>query len=139
MNQKTIKISKFLSLVLRHVLDARHPSFACEEYLDLLVAAPAFAAEWPKSDIPPDPSINFGVLSNGMRYAIPRMLDAGGGSIVNIGSMSGLIVNRPQWQPLACRSGASRGTVTVVALMSVIFMRVSRSYPLSLYSGRGPG
>ncbi len=27
------------------------------------------------------------------------MRDAGGGSIVNIGSMSGMIVNRPQWQP----------------------------------------
>jgi NAD(P)-dependent dehydrogenase (short-subunit alcohol dehydrogenase family) len=28
-----------------------------------------------------------------------HMRDAGSGSIVNIGSMSGLIVNRPQWQP----------------------------------------
>jgi zinc protease len=36
----------------------------------LLVAAPAFAADWPKSDIPVDPSINFGVLPNGMKYAI---------------------------------------------------------------------
>ena len=27
------------------------------------------------------------------------MIDAGGGVIVNIGSMSGQIVNRPQWQP----------------------------------------
>ncbi|MCW2919432.1 MAG: 3-oxoacyl-ACP reductase [Actinomycetia bacterium] len=28
-----------------------------------------------------------------------HMVAAGGGSIVNIGSISGLIVNRPQWQP----------------------------------------
>ena len=28
-----------------------------------------------------------------------HMIDAGGGVIVNIGSMSGQIVNRPQWQP----------------------------------------
>lgn len=28
-----------------------------------------------------------------------HMRDAGAGSIVNIGSMSGIIVNRPQWQP----------------------------------------
>ncbi len=28
-----------------------------------------------------------------------RMADAGGGTIVNVGSMSGQIVNRPQWQP----------------------------------------
>ncbi|MFF4214403.1 SDR family NAD(P)-dependent oxidoreductase [Streptomyces sp. NPDC001796] len=30
--------------------------------------------------------------------AARHMADTGGGSIVNIGSMSGLIVNRPQWQ-----------------------------------------
>ena len=30
--------------------------------------------------------------------------------------------NRPQWQPFAWRSGASSGTVTVVALMSMIFI-----------------
>ena len=30
--------------------------------------------------------------------------------------------NRPQWHPFAWRSGASRGTVTVVARTSVIFM-----------------
>jgi NAD(P)-dependent dehydrogenase (short-subunit alcohol dehydrogenase family) len=28
-----------------------------------------------------------------------HMIDAGGGTMVNIGSMSGAIVNRPQWQP----------------------------------------
>ena len=33
------------------------------------------------------------------RAAARRMKDSGGGSIVNIGSMSGAIVNRPQWQP----------------------------------------
>ncbi|HJR56027.1 MAG TPA: insulinase family protein [Rhizomicrobium sp.] len=38
----------------------------------LLLAAPAFAAEWPQSDIPRDPSINFSTLPNGMRYAIRR-------------------------------------------------------------------
>ena len=29
----------------------------------------------------------------------PQMIEAGGGSIVNVGSISALIVNRPQWQP----------------------------------------
>lgn len=33
------------------------------------------------------------------RAAARRMKDTGGGAIVNIGSMSGAIVNRPQWQP----------------------------------------
>jgi NAD(P)-dependent dehydrogenase (short-subunit alcohol dehydrogenase family) len=31
--------------------------------------------------------------------AARRMATTGGGAIVNIGSMSGLVVNRPQWQP----------------------------------------
>jgi zinc protease len=36
----------------------------------LLVAAPAVATPWPKSDIPADPAVSFGELPNGMRYAI---------------------------------------------------------------------
>jgi zinc protease len=31
---------------------------------------PVQAAQWPKSDIPADPAVTFGVLPNGMRYAI---------------------------------------------------------------------
>ncbi|MFC3689801.1 glucose 1-dehydrogenase [Aquipuribacter hungaricus] len=33
------------------------------------------------------------------RAAARHMKDSGGGAVVNIGSMSGAIVNRPQWQP----------------------------------------
>ena len=42
--------------------------------LGILAAAalPARATEWPHSDIPPDPAVTFGVLPNGMRYAIMR-------------------------------------------------------------------
>ena len=32
--------------------------------------SPALATDWPKSDIPPDPAVTFGVLPNGMRYAL---------------------------------------------------------------------
>src|ERR1700761_630816 len=32
--------------------------------------SPALATDWPKSDVPPDPAVTFGVLPNGMRYAI---------------------------------------------------------------------
>jgi hypothetical protein len=38
--------------------------------LAAFLRAPAFAAPWPVSDIPPDPAIKLGVLPNGMRYAI---------------------------------------------------------------------
>ena len=36
----------------------------------LVLAGGALATEWPKSDVPADPAVTFGVLSNGMRYAI---------------------------------------------------------------------
>ena len=32
--------------------------------------APARATDWPRSDIAPDPAVKFGVLENGMRYAL---------------------------------------------------------------------
>jgi zinc protease len=35
-----------------------------------VLAVPARSADWPKSDVPPDPAVTFGVLPNGMRYAI---------------------------------------------------------------------
>jgi NAD(P)-dependent dehydrogenase (short-subunit alcohol dehydrogenase family) len=41
-----------------------------------------------------------------------HMREAGGGSIVNIGSMSGLIVNRPQWQPAYNASKAAVHHIT---------------------------
>lgn len=43
--------------------------------------------------------LNVRALWNVSRAVGAHMRDAGGGSIVNIGSISGLIVNRPQWQP----------------------------------------
>ena len=43
--------------------------------------------------------VNVNGVWHGCQVFGERMIDAGGGVIVNIGSMSGLIVNRPQWQP----------------------------------------
>jgi zinc protease len=40
--------------------------------LAAFLCAPAFAAPWPTSDIPPDPAVKLGTLPNGMRYAILR-------------------------------------------------------------------
>ena len=43
--------------------------------------------------------VNVDGVWNGCQIFGRSMVDAGRGSIVNIGSMSALIVNRPQWQP----------------------------------------
>jgi NAD(P)-dependent dehydrogenase (short-subunit alcohol dehydrogenase family) len=44
-------------------------------------------------------NINVTGVWNGCQVFGRHMIDAGGGTIVNIGSISGQIVNRPQWQP----------------------------------------
>jgi NAD(P)-dependent dehydrogenase (short-subunit alcohol dehydrogenase family) len=43
--------------------------------------------------------VNLTGVWNGCQVFGRRMVDSGGGVIVNVGSMSGQIVNRPQWQP----------------------------------------
>jgi hypothetical protein len=40
-----------------------------------------------------------------------------------------VLTKRPQWHPLAWRRGAKRGTVTVVARMSTIFIFTSTAQP----------
>ena len=44
-------------------------------------------------------NLNVKALWRTTRAVGAHMVELGGGSVVNIGSMSGLIVNRPQWQP----------------------------------------
>src|SRR3954469_10220070 len=43
--------------------------------------------------------VNVNGVWHGCQVFGEQMINAGGGVIVNIGSMSGYIVNRPQWQP----------------------------------------
>lgn len=44
-------------------------------------------------------NLNVKALWRTTRAVGAHMVEIGGGSVVNIGSMSGFIVNRPQWQP----------------------------------------
>ncbi len=72
--------------------------------IDILVNNAGICFHGPALDVP-DTEFDqvFDVNVTGlwrMSRAIGRhMVEAGGGSIVNVGSMSGLVVNRPQWQP----------------------------------------
>jgi zinc protease len=67
----------------------------------LLFALPAFAADWPRSDLPPDPSVTFGTLPNGMRYAIRHNATPTGEVSVRLHIAAGALQEAPQQRGLA--------------------------------------
>ena len=72
--------------------------------VDILVNNAGVCYHRPAAEVPRDEWLDtFDVNVHGLWYcaqAVGRqMIECGGGSIVNIGSISAMIVNRPQWQP----------------------------------------
>jgi NAD(P)-dependent dehydrogenase (short-subunit alcohol dehydrogenase family) len=72
--------------------------------VDVLVNNAGICIHKPALDVTPEEwadviDTNVTGVWNGCQVFGRQMIEAGAGSIVNIGSMSGQIVNRPQWQP----------------------------------------
>ena len=72
--------------------------------IDVLVNNAGICYHKPALEVPDEEFLDvFDVNVTGLwrmsRAVAPHMVDSGGGSIVNVGSISALIVNRPQWQP----------------------------------------
>lgn len=71
--------------------------------IDILVNNAGIAIHRPALEVPDDEwqqvmDLNVTALWNTSTAVAPGMIAAGGGAIVNVGSMSAQIVNRPQWQ-----------------------------------------
>ncbi|TWD81782.1 NAD(P)-dependent dehydrogenase (short-subunit alcohol dehydrogenase family) [Kribbella amoyensis] len=71
--------------------------------VDILVNNAGLAIHRPALEVPDDEwqqviDLNLTALWNTSTAVARGMIDAGGGVIVNVGSMSAQIVNRPQWQ-----------------------------------------
>jgi NAD(P)-dependent dehydrogenase (short-subunit alcohol dehydrogenase family) len=72
--------------------------------LDILVNNAGVCYHRPAAEVPDDEwdnvlAVNVTAVFRACVAAWPHMRAIGGGAIINIGSMSGFIVNRPQWQP----------------------------------------
>ena len=69
-----------------------------------------------------------------------HMIDAGGGTIVNIGSMSADIVNRPQWQPAynASKAAVHHLTRSLAAEWAPFGVRVNALAPAYMHTDMSP-
>lgn len=69
-----------------------------------------------------------------------HMIAAGGGSIVNVGSMSGSIVNRPQWQPAynASKAAVHHLTRSLAAEWAPAKVRVNALAPGYMHTDMAP-
>ena len=75
--------------------------------------------------------VNLTGVWNGCQIFGRHMVDAGGGVIVNVGSMSAAIVNRPQWQPAynASKAAVHHLTRSLAAEWAPLNVRVNAVAP----------
>ena len=86
---------------VRRIVDE---ALSAHDRIDILVNNAGICFHRPALDVPDDEfaavfDVNVTGLWRMSKAVAPSMIEAGAGSIVNVGSISAMIVNRPQWQP----------------------------------------
>lgn len=104
--------------------------------VDILVNNAGTCIHRPALDVPEEEwatviETNLTGVWNGCQVFGARMVQAGQGAIVNVGSMSGHIVNRPQWQPAynASKAGVHHLTKSLAAEWAPYSVRVNAVAP----------
>ena len=104
--------------------------------VDVLVNNAGTCIHRPALEVTPDEwdeviTVNLTGVWNGCQVFGRHMVEAGGGVIVNVGSMSAAIVNRPQWQPAynASKAGVHHLTRSLAAEWAPLGVRVNAVAP----------
>ena len=106
---------------VRRIVDE---ALSAHDRIDILVNNAGICFHQQALDVPDDEfaavfDVNVTGLWRMSKAVAPSMIEAGGGSIVNVGSISAMIVNRPQWQPAYNASKAAVHQLTEVTCRGV--------------------
>ncbi len=109
---------------------------AAHDRIDILVNNAGICYHRPALDVPDEEfaevfDVNVAGLWRMSKAVAPSMIEAGGGSIVNVGSISAMIVNRPQWQPAynASKAAVHQLTKSLAAEWAPHHIRVNAIAP----------
>jgi NAD(P)-dependent dehydrogenase (short-subunit alcohol dehydrogenase family) len=118
---------------VRRIVDE---TLATHDRIDILVNNAGICFHRPALEVPDEEfdevfDVNVTGVWRMSTAVAPSMIESGGGSIVNVGSISAMIVNRPQWQPAynASKAAVHQLTKSLAAEWAPHHIRVNAIAP----------